>query len=576
MSGTGTTTSTVTATGDKYIDGLLVGGKWTDSIIYYSFSQHSTAYNYTSLPDLPANFRAFTGDEETAAKFALDGTQNAAASGFSIAGFTLANIQGQGEIDSTSGTNIRFAGTTSSTVPTSRVADFPGNLITADTSDDGDVWIGSSSDGTIYDTRYPVAGGYAWLTHLHEIGHAMGLKHPHDTGGVGVVVPLDEDTMEFSVMSYRSYENASTAGGYTNEEWGDAQTYMMLDIAALQSMYGADYTTNSGNTVYKWSPDSGNTVINGSIAIEPGANRIFATLWDGGGTDTYDLSAYSSALSIDLRPGKWSVFDSDQLAGLGDGHFARGSIFNALEYNNNQGSLIENAIGGSGSDKLVGNDADNVLTGGLGADALSGGAGRDTASYATATAKVVVNLASPTGNKGDAAGDTYKSIENLNGSGFADTLAGDDHVNKINGGGGADAINGGGGSDTLLGGSSDDRLYGGAGADDLYGGSGSDRFMFNDNDTGATRSTADTIFDFSRRQHDSINVHAIDANTKMKGDQNFTFIGTSKFDHHAGELRLLETSTDTYVLGDVNGDGKQDFVIDLHAHITLGGGYFTL
>jgi serralysin len=577
MSGTGTTTSVVNATGDQYIDGILVGDKWADSIIYYSFSTSSAAYNYAdaSVTDLPAHFRVFTLEQETATKFALDGTGNAAAAGFSIAGFTLANIQGRGEVNSTSETQIRFGGTTSSELGTSRVADFPGSVITSDPDDDGDVWIGNSSDDTIYDTRYPVAGGYAWYTHLHEIGHAMGLKHPHDTGGSGVVVPLDEDTMEFSVMSYKSYYNADMVSLH-NEEWGDAQTYMMLDIAALQSIYGADYTSNSGNTVYKWTPDSGNTVIDGAVAIEPGANRIFATLWDGGGSDTYDLSAYSSALSIDLRPGKWSVFDSDQLAGLGDGHFARGSIFNALEYQNNKASLIENAIGGSGDDTLVGNDADNVLTGGLGADALSGGAGSDTASYATAAAAVVVNLARPGGNTGDAAGDTYDSIENLQGSGFADTLTGDSHANNIKGGAAADVLNGGGGDDTLVGNSGSDSLSGGAGVDDLYGGTGADKFMFNDNQTGATKSTADTIFDFSRKQHDSINVHAIDANSKVRGDQNFTFIGSSSFDHHAGELRIIKTATDTYVVGDVNGDGKQDFVIDLHDVIKLSVDYFVL
>lgn len=78
---------------------------------------------------------------------------------------------------------------------------------------------------------------------------------------------------------------------------------MMLDIAALQEMYGADYTTNSGDTVYKWNPNQGITYVNGVAAITPAANRIFATIWDGGGIDTYDLSAYTTALKIDLRAG---------------------------------------------------------------------------------------------------------------------------------------------------------------------------------------------------------------------------------------------------------------------------------
>ena len=58
---------------------------------------------------------------------------------------------------------------------------------------------------------------------------------------------------------------------------------MMLDIAAMQQMYGADFTTNAGNTVYSWPPGSGRTLVDGQVGIDPGGNRIFATVWDGGG-----------------------------------------------------------------------------------------------------------------------------------------------------------------------------------------------------------------------------------------------------------------------------------------------------
>src|SRR3546814_1081480 len=72
---------------------------------------------------------------------------------------------------------------------------------------------------------------------------------------------------------------------------------MMDDIRALQHMYGADFTTNNGNTVYSWYPLNGQTLVDGAVAISPGGNRIFATIWDGGGVDTYDLSAYSTNLN---------------------------------------------------------------------------------------------------------------------------------------------------------------------------------------------------------------------------------------------------------------------------------------
>ena len=196
----------------------------------------------------------------------------------------------------------------------------------------------------------PVMGTWQWATHLHEIGHAVGLKHGHANYNFGPV-PFEVDSMEFTIMTYRSYVGHNAAG-YTNEQYGYAQTYMMLDIAALQYMYGADYTANAGDTVYSWDPSSGDTLINGEVAIDATGNRIFATIWDGEGNDTYDLSAYSDDLQIDLAPGGHSLFGSAQQAHLGNGNFARGNIFNALLFEGNTDSLIENAIGGTGDDTV--------------------------------------------------------------------------------------------------------------------------------------------------------------------------------------------------------------------------------
>ncbi len=91
------------------------------------------------------------------------------------------------------------------------------------------------------------------------------------------------DQMAYSIMTYRSYAGASTTGGYTNETNGYAQTFMMYDIAALQTMYGANFNTNSGNTTYSWCATTGEMFINGVGQGAPGGNRIFMTLWDGNG-----------------------------------------------------------------------------------------------------------------------------------------------------------------------------------------------------------------------------------------------------------------------------------------------------
>lgn len=158
-----------------------------------------------------------------------------------------------------------------------------------------------------------------------------------------------------------------------------------------------------------------------------------------------------------------------------------------------------------------------------------------------------------------------------------DVLTGKIGRDKLSGGAGSDKLSGNGGNDYLYGGSGSDKLTGGLGADDLWGGSDSDSFIFKSiKETSVLSSGRDTIFDFSAKQRDKIDLATIDANTAKGGNQTFSYIGTKAFGGQAGELRYEKTKSDTYIYGDVNGDKVADFTIHLDDRTTLSKGYFIL
>ena len=247
----------VSRSGDVNIDGLLSGTQWAVNSLTFSFPSSASLYGLAYASGEPSvNFEAFNTAQQTAVRTVL---QHYA----SVINVTFTEVV---ETPTQHGA-LRYAESDS---PTTAWAYLPSSAEMG-----GDLWFNHSSGR--YD--FPVQGTYSWLTILHETGHAMGLKHPNEFGSFGPA-PAEHDSLEYTVMSYRSYVGGPTTG-LSNEYGGYPQTLMMYDIAALQEMYGANYTTNSGNSVYTWSPTTGVAYVNGVAFTAPAINKIFMTIWDG-------------------------------------------------------------------------------------------------------------------------------------------------------------------------------------------------------------------------------------------------------------------------------------------------------
>lgn len=310
---------------------------------------------------------------------------------------------------------------------------------------------------------------------------------------------------------------------------GDAQGDM---IAGFENVVGSAFNdTITGN--------AGNNVIEGGA----GADIING----GAGNDTASYASSNAGVNINLQTGTAT-----------GGHAA-----------NDQLISIENVTGSAFNDSFVGSDAANVLIGGAGddnmrgsrgADTMDGGEGtNDTLNYVDSNAAVHVNLATNQARGGYAEGDIISGFESLVGSGFNDTLTGNDADNGIFGGDGNDVITGG------------------AGRDSMGGNAGNDVFDFNAITDSVVGARSDLIFGFERGQ-DLIDLSTIDADTGTDGNQAFTFIGSGNFTGVAGQLRAFIGNNDgqSYVLADINGDGIADFQITLNGSMQLTASDFLL
>ena len=207
-----------------------------------------------------------------------------------------------------------------------------------------DVWMSSK---WFFNTEIS-QGTYFFRTVLHEIGHAMGLAHPHEGGAQILQENLDQ--RNFTIMSY---EDPSWA--YTNnyDTYTISETLMVYDIQALQHMYGSNNRYSEGNTKYQFDPLTPTSL----------------TIWDSNGEDLLDFSNFNYGCNISLYAGTYSTI--------------RYALWNP---ENNFGiafnTSIENVLGSQSNDIIFGNELDNEISGNDGDDTLFGGSGDDIFNWA--------------------------------------------------------------------------------------------------------------------------------------------------------------------------------------------------
>lgn len=270
------------------------------------------------------------------------------------------------------------------------------------------------------------SGGSGFELFTHELGHSVGLAHPHDGGGGASPRPypginaIEKDYRDmgdnylnqgiWSTMSYNDGWLKTAAGADTglqpaaNKSYGYQATPMAFDVAALQFLYGANMQYHTGNDTY-------------TLTQTNAVGTNWTCIWDAGGIDTITNSGASLACRIDLREAPLTN------SANGGGYVSSDQgIVGGFTIAN--GAVIENAVGGTAADTLIGNAVQNLLRGNAGNDALDGGANIDTAAYAGIKAQYTYSRASSavTDTVVDRDGvDSLVSVERLQ---FTDTMAG--------------------------------------------------------------------------------------------------------------------------------------------------------
>ena len=424
---TGDITSSAQLTSSTDTNTILMGPYWDDSSLSYSIynQDNPVGYNYSQNAATVAG--AVTADHnmwDYRTDVQLMFSRIADSSGL-----TFEEIVEDPATGTVGDIRVAFSDGFATDAPTAGAFAFGPYT---DSPISGDVWW-NDDDSDNYDLS---SGTKGFQRGLHEIGHAIGLSHPHDGGSydnstLSGISESAKDNYRYSVMSYNQGGTGSSylydrnmAVDYTvsfNSSTNYAtisysasrvmpSTMMILDVEALEHLYGAS-TANSTDTTYD---------------VSSFGDEFIRTITDSGGTDTIDASSGTGASIINLTAGSLSSINTKTQANLvteiEDAIIAAAAatgvtlarsasaVQDRITYFENtylpfydtyaqpttggtslytgtdnlaiaRTATIENAIGGSGADQITGNASNNKITGGQGNDTINGGDGTDEAIF---------------------------------------------------------------------------------------------------------------------------------------------------------------------------------------------------
>ena len=346
------------------INALASGDYWSNNTLTYSFNTSFPEYYYSALSSSYLSTGPQGGWQELslaaqmAVKDVLQDTSNLTLLSFSEVAST------QGDINFNT---LTFSGSTDGFAYYPSVSPIGGEVFL----------------NNVYQTTDDYkAGGTALNTLAHELGHALGLKHSFEKPNS---LASNFENSDYSIMSYTDVRevvpifdyNPSTLGinvVYSQDALRDA--FSLLDVAALQAIYGVNTTYATEDNTY-------------SLSF---ADKKYLTIWDAGGTDTINVSNTKGNSHIDLRAGQHSSVDirdidqqiADTLTWLDDQQAPDFSDWIHDVYNDNADSIytgqnnlsiafgvwIENVLTGSGNDIVRDNAVNNVINTGSGNDII--------------------------------------------------------------------------------------------------------------------------------------------------------------------------------------------------------------